>query len=142
MQPLTLPGHVDSLSEIRKYVDSAASEAGLDKKAVYKLRLAVDEIASNIIIHGYEEAGLSGDVVVWADISPEALTITLEDSSAPFDPRGKDRPDQIDSPIEERPIGGLGIFLTTENVDKFDYEYVNNHNRNIFIVNRPPKSNS
>jgi anti-sigma regulatory factor (Ser/Thr protein kinase) len=142
MQHLTLPGNLDSLSEIGKFVYSAASEAGLDKKAAYKLRLAVDEIASNIIIHGYEEAGFSGDVVVLAKIDPETLTITLEDSSAPFDPRGKGRPDHIDRPVEERPIGGLGIFLTLESVDKFEYEYANNRNRNIFVVKRPITHNA
>jgi anti-sigma regulatory factor (Ser/Thr protein kinase) len=120
----------------------AAQEAGLDKKAAYKLRLAVDEIASNIIIHGYEEAGLSGEVVVLARIDPETLTIALEDTSAPFDPRGKGRPEHIDRPIEERPIGGLGIYLTLESVDKFDYEYIGNRNRNIFVVKRPPAASS
>jgi anti-sigma regulatory factor (Ser/Thr protein kinase) len=66
------------------------------------------------------------------------LKITLEDTSAPFDPRKFAPPDHIDKPIDERPIGGLGVYLTLQNVDKFDYEYVNNRNRNIFIVNRPP----
>jgi serine/threonine-protein kinase RsbW len=137
MQPLTLPGILDSLSVIGKYVNTAALEAGLDRKAAYKLRLAVDEIASNIIIHGYQEAGLSGEVVVRAKMDLETLTITLEDTSAPFDPLNKGRPEQIDRPIAERPIGGLGIYLAVQSVDLFDYEYVNNRNRNIFIVNRP-----
>ena len=137
MQPLTLPGILDSLSAIGQYVNTVALAAGLDKKVAYRLRLAVDEIATNIIIHGYQEAGLSGDVVILSEIDQDALTITLEDTSAPFDPRGLGRPEQIDRPIHERPIGGLGIYLTIESVDKFDYEYVNNRNRNIFVVKRP-----
>jgi anti-sigma regulatory factor (Ser/Thr protein kinase) len=137
MQPLLVPGTLDSLSVIGKYVNESAAEAGLDKKAAYHLRLAVDEIATNIIIHGYDEAGLTGEVRVLSDLDQNALTITLEDSSAPFDPRNLGRPGQLDQPVEERPIGGLGIYLTIENVDKFDYEYVNKLNRNIFIVKRP-----
>jgi anti-sigma regulatory factor (Ser/Thr protein kinase) len=136
MQPLCVPGTLDSLSAIGQYVNSVASEAGLDKKPAYRLRLAVDEIATNTIIHGYEEAGLVGEVLVLSEIDSETLTIILEDSAAPFDPRKLGRPDQIDHPMEERPIGGLGIYLTIQNVDKFDYEYVDNHNRNIFIVKR------
>jgi serine/threonine-protein kinase RsbW len=138
MKPLTVPGTLDSLSAIGQYVNSAALAAGLDKRVSYRLRLAVDEIATNIIIHGYEEAGLAGEVLVLSKMDEAALTITLEDTSAPFDPRNLGRPSQIDKPVEERPIGGLGIYLTIENVDKFDYEYVNNRNRNIFIINRPP----
>jgi serine/threonine-protein kinase RsbW len=137
MQPLTLPGILDSLSTIGHYVNTVALEAGLDKKAAYKLRLAVDEIATNIVVHGYEEAGLSGEIVVLSKIDQDTLTITLEDTSGPFDPRGLGRPDHIDKPVHERPIGGLGIYLTIESVDKFDYEYINNHNRNIFVVKRP-----
>jgi len=137
MQPFTVPGILDSLSAIGQYVNTAALAAGLEKKVAYRLRLAVDEIATNIIIHGYQEAGRSGDIVVLSEIDQKTLTITLEDTSAPFDPRGLGRPEQIDKPIHERPIGGLGIYLTIESVDKFDYEYVNNRNRNIFIVKRP-----
>lgn len=138
MKPLTVPGRLDSLSAIGQYVNAAALAAGLDKRVSYRLRLAVDEIATNIISHGYEEAGETGDVMVQADIDQDALTITLEDTAVPFDPRHFERPDQIDKPIEERPIGGLGVYLAMENVDKFDYEYVNNRNRNTFIIKRPP----
>ncbi len=137
MQPLKVPGNLDSLSAIGQFVNAAASQAGLDKKTAYHLRLAVDEIATNIIVHGYDEAGLTGDVWVLTEMTEAALTIILEDSSPPFDPRNLGRPEHIDRPVEERPIGGLGIYLTIENVDKFDYEYVNNRNRNIFVVNRP-----
>ena len=137
MQPLKVPGNLDSLSAIGQFVNAAASQAGLDKKTAYRLRLAVDEIATNIIVHGYDEAGLTGEIWALSEISDAALTIILEDSSPPFDPRNLGRPEHIDRPVEERPIGGLGIYLTIENVDKFDYEYVNNRNRNIFVVNRP-----
>lgn len=138
MEPLTLPGVLDSLSAIGQYVNAAAQEAGLDKKVAYRLRLAVDEVATNSIIHGYDESGTTGDVVIRSEIDAEKLTIIVEDAAPPFDPRTlQDRPDHIDKPVEDRPIGGLGVYLTVQNVDKFDYEYVNKHNRNIFIVNRP-----
>lgn len=139
MKSLIVAGKLDSLSEIGKFVNAAAASAGLDKKASYRLRLAVDEVATNIIIHGYKEGGVSGNVQVFSEIRRDTLTITLEDTATPFDPRGLVFPDQIDKPIEERPIGGLGVFLSKNNVDKFDYEYVTNKNRNIFIVNRPQK---
>ena len=140
MKSLIVAGILDSLSEIGKFVNAAAASAGLDKKAAYRLRLAVDEVATNIILHGYTEGGVSGNVQVFSEISRDTLTITLEDTAAPFDPRGLVFPDQIDKPIEERPIGGLGVFLSKNNVDKFDYEYVTKKNRNIFIVNRPQKN--
>ena len=120
-----------------QYVLTAATEAGLDRKAAYRLRLAVDEIATNIITHGYLEAHLDGDVVVNASVGDEQLVIILEDSAPAFDPRAHEIPDHIDKPSDERPIGGLGVFLAIKNVDGLDYEYRDHKNRNILTMNRP-----
>src|ERR1700674_342348 len=111
MDPLTLPATLESLDPLVQYVLSAAAAAGLDRKASYRLRLAVDEIATNIITHGYADAHLDGEVVVNADVGDEQLIITLEDSAPAFDPRAHEVPDHIDKPSDERPIGGLGVFL-------------------------------
>lgn len=137
MKPLIVPGKLDSLSAVGKYVLEAAAAAGLDKKAAYRLRLAVDEVATNIVTYGYEEAGLEGDITVRADINDHALTIALEDVARPFDPMLHESPDDFDLPLEERKIGGLGIYLAINGVDKFTYERAGGQNRNTFVVYRP-----
>jgi len=137
MEPLTVPGNLDSLDNIRDYVKAAATASGLDKKATYHLVLAVDEIATNIVTHGYNEAGLSGEIVAQANIDAQNLTITLEDTAIPYDPQTQAIPDDLDTPLAERPIGGLGVYLALRNVDAFHYERVNNRNRNILIMHRP-----
>ena len=136
MEPLTVPGNLDSLEAIAQYVMAAAAEAGLDKKASYKLRLAVDEIATNIIVYGYEQAGREGVVDLRADIGDRALTISIEDTGIAYDPTQKTTPEDLDKPLEERSIGGLGLYLAVKNVDKFCYERVGGRNRNILTVNR------
>lgn len=137
MEPLVVPGSLDSLELIGGYVVEAASLAGIGKRESYRLRLAVDEVATNIISHGYAESGRDGDVVVTCGLTDEALSITLEDTAVPFDPRGAGRPSQIDQSLDERPIGGLGVYLALGGVDRFQYEFVNGRNRNIFVVRRP-----
>jgi anti-sigma regulatory factor (Ser/Thr protein kinase) len=137
MEPLTVSGILNSLGEISQYVMNAAKSAGLEKKTSYQLRLAVDEIATNIILHGYEEAGLQGNVKVMAHIDDHHLTITVEDEGVPYDPTQKAPQDDLDLPLEERQIGGLGVYLAMEGVDQFSYERVDYKNRNIFIMNRP-----
>lgn len=138
MQPFTVPGTLDSLSAIASYVKEVAAAAGLDKKAAYNLRLAVDEIATNIILHGYEEAGQQGLIKLQADINEQALTFYIEDTGAAFNPMQKLSVEEelIKLPIEQRPIGKLGVYLAIEGVDKFFYERVEDRNRNIFVVNR------
>jgi serine/threonine-protein kinase RsbW len=137
METVSVPGTLESLTVIREYIKAAAEEAGLDVRRIYRLQLAVDEIATNIINHGYRESGRSGDVRMCAEIDHDSLTITLEDTAVPFDPRRMKRPEQIDLPLAERPIGGLGVFLAMESVDEFRHEYVDNMNRNVFVMRRP-----
>jgi serine/threonine-protein kinase RsbW len=135
---LTVPGVLDSLEQIRRFVEEHAEAAALDKKALYKLTLAIDEIASNIISYGYEENGLSGDILLRAESTDSELLITLEDSAVAYDPRETDidAENEIVKPLGERDIGGLGLFLAVNGVDRFEYEYVNNRNRNVFVMLR------
>ncbi len=98
MEPLTVPGTLTSLSAIRDYVVAAAEAAGLDKRVSYRLALAVDEIATNIVVHGYDEAGLNGEVNVNALIDDASLTITLEDTAGAFNPIDSPSPDGLDQP--------------------------------------------
>ncbi|BFM38843.1 ATP-binding protein [Synechocystis sp. LKSZ1] len=139
MERLTVPGTLTSLREIANYVMTAASQAGLDKKAAYKLRLAVDEVATNIILHGYQEAGLEGDLSIEAGLDPKKLTLVIEDQALPYDPTQHQLPSEQDltQSLNERTEGGLGIYLVLEGVDKFLYERSGNLNRNIFIMNIP-----
>jgi anti-sigma regulatory factor (Ser/Thr protein kinase) len=141
MEPLSLPAQLSSLEEIGKYVVRATTEAKLATKAAYGLRLAVDEIATNIVTHGYEEAGISGKVTVSAALSDSSLTVVLEDTGLPFDPLSHPLPseDELNLPLEERRVGGLGIFLVLKGVDLFRYERAQDQNRNIFVVNRTPE---
>jgi anti-sigma regulatory factor (Ser/Thr protein kinase) len=113
----------------------AAKEAGLDKKKTYKLRLAVDEIATNIINYGYGRSGMTGNIDLKMAIDNQSLTLILEDTSPEFDPTKRELQRDLDAPLEERPIGGLGIYLAVEGVDRFEYQRVGDRNRNIFIVN-------
>jgi serine/threonine-protein kinase RsbW len=138
VETLTVDGKLESLSAIAQYVMTAAATAGLDKKAAYRLRLAVDEIATNIILHGYEEAGLTGTVEISAEIQDQHLKLLLEDGAIAYDPTIEHQaPQDLNLPLADRPIGGLGVFLALDGVDRFAYEYVNGHNRNILVVNLP-----
>ena len=134
MERLILPGTLDSLTTIGAYVLDASAEAGLEKKLAYRLRLAVDEIATNAVVYGYDAAGQKGELVVSAEIDGGTLTIILEDSGPPYDPFETPSPDDLDEPLEDRDIGGLGVFLAVQGVDEFRYEWVNGINRNIFTM--------
>jgi anti-sigma regulatory factor (Ser/Thr protein kinase) len=138
MPTITVPGELSSLAPIADFVLDQARTAGLDKHASYQLRLAVDEIATNIILHGYEEHDLVGEVVVTAERDHRSLSIALEDTAPAYDPLQHDiervKAD-FDKPLEERQIGGLGVYFAMHAVDEFRYKYHNGRNRNVFVVN-------
>lgn len=137
LEPQTLPGEPESLSQVMDYAVWAATAFGLDEAAVYRLSLAVDEIATNIVMHGYQDAGRDGDLVFWSETTSEQLIIYLEDTGEPFDPRQVPRPNDLDRPLEERQDGGLGIFLALWGVDGFRYEQIDGKNRSVFMMDRP-----
>ena len=130
MKSSTVAATLDSLEAIAEFVMAAAASAGLDKRASYHLRLAVDEIATNIIVHGYADAGLQGALELSADIDDRTLTISIEETGATFDPRQAAAPD-TDLPLEQRPIGGLGVYLAIRSVDEFLYARIGDRNRTI-----------
>jgi serine/threonine-protein kinase RsbW len=140
LDPIVVRGESEelgnALSAIRAYVVQASKLAGLEKDSMSRLRLAVDEISANIIMYGYVGNGLTGTVKASATIDENALTIILEDNAPPYDPRKKDPPRDLDNPLDTREIGGLGIFLALKNIDKFDYERLDNRNINRFSVKR------
>lgn len=138
MEPLTVPATLDSLSVVGRYVMRAAEAAAVDRKRAYRLRLAVDEIVTNIIVHGYQEAGIQGTIALRVAVDPQSLMIVVEDTAKAFDPRQVPPPTDLDGAIEDRPIGGLGLFLAMQGVDQFRYEHVNGRNRNILVTHRTP----
>jgi len=133
----SLPASLTALSDIRRLVTQACQTAGLSEDATYRLALAVDEIATNVITHGYEEQGMTGDIVVSLDQTDQELIVLLEDTGVAFDPRDRSLPtaEDLDKPLDDREIGGLGIFLALAGVDRFDYQRSDNVNRNLFAMN-------
>lgn len=143
MDELRVSARLDVLSSIGAFVLKAAENAGLDRRAAYRLRLAVDEMATNIIVHGnpLEHSG-DDEIRLTSEIDDRSLTITLEDRGPEFNPLDHESPeDHIDKPMEQRPIGGLGVFLAIRGVDSFHYERADGRNRSMFIVHRPTAGN-
>jgi serine/threonine-protein kinase RsbW len=136
MRALTVPAQLDQLAEMRRFIQAACTQAGLSEEATYGLALAVDELATNIILHGYQESGLSGDITLSAVVEDEGLSIIMEDRGAAFDPGVQPLPsaEELSKPLEQRRVGGLGIFLALSSVDDYRYQRVGDVNRNILTV--------
>lgn len=138
MESLVVDGVLDSLTVISDYIAVVSSQAQLDKKKAYKLRLAVDELTTNIIIYGYQNTNQQGVIKLASEIGETAIKVIIEDTAPPFNPKENlpSATQVLDKPLEERPIGGLGIYLAIEGVDEFSYERIDDHNRMVLVVHR------
>jgi anti-sigma regulatory factor (Ser/Thr protein kinase) len=141
LSPLVVPATAEklgeTLSDLRDYAARAGHLAGLPQRAIYNLKLAVDEIATNIINYAYDNKHDDFTIAVTASFTRDKLTLILEDTGNPYDPRAHSRKANVDTPLDTRELGGLGIYLALKSVDEFAYEYVDGCNRNSFTMNRP-----
>lgn len=92
---------------------------------LFKIRLSIEEVIENIVQYAYENG--SGYLEVSTDREGNVLVICFADAGRPFDPLAKPDPD-ITLSVEERPIGGLGIFLCKQLMDEMYYEYKDQRN--------------
>jgi anti-sigma regulatory factor (Ser/Thr protein kinase) len=136
MWQLTVPAVLASIAPVSTLLKEVAATAGLDTQLAYRLRLAVVELVTNTITHGYLEANRSGAVELRADMDERTLTVTLEDTGVPFDPTQALPPD-LTLPADQRKIGGLGVYLALRDVGSYRYERAGDRNRSVLVVDRP-----
>jgi serine/threonine-protein kinase RsbW len=92
-----------------------AEKVDLDKRTLYEIQLAVDEACANVADHAYRNEE-PGDMEVSCYLENELLTILVRDWGRGFDPNGVVVPD-VDAPLEERTLGGLGLFIVRQVMD-------------------------
>ena len=136
MRTLHVPADLDSLKTIREFVMQAAFDAGLEPPKACRLRLGVDEIAANIIQHGYAQMASEQIVRVCAEEDAQCLKIILEDRGQPYDPRQVPPLESFEMPLESRQVGGLGLYLTVNSVDRLEYERCGAWNRIIVTMEK------
>jgi len=100
-------------------VTAWAQRAGCDGRALYDIQLAVDEACANVVDHAYEGADL-GDIEVCCALENQVLTIRVRDWGRGFELDGVEEPD-LDAPLEERTLGGLGLFLVRQVMDEVEF---------------------
>lgn len=122
----TLAADLQNLQVLRDFIETACSECGIDQEDCFALQLSADEACTNIILHGYD--GLPpGSIRLELEILPAQATLRIIDTARPFDPRTSQPPD-LEASLEDRRIGGLGIFFIFNTMDSVDYHSDGNGN--------------
>ena len=136
---LQLKNDITELAGVPDAVDGFIAAQGLPSKLASEVNLALEEALTNIITHGYDD-GESHAIDVRLSSDPEWITLTIEDDARSFDPLGAQHvePD-VGASVEDRPIGGLGIFLLKKVMDHVEYRRHDGRNR-LVLKKRLPGS--
>ncbi len=132
---LHIPADEYALETAREFVLENAESMELPPPSIFKLELALEEILINVVHYAYP-AGTVGIIDVGCLTEESGLSICICDAGKPFNPLDRETPD-LDVGIEDRPIGGLGIFLTREMVDDIQYRREQDRNIITFLIRRP-----
>lgn len=116
---LCLKSQASELERLMGVIARLGTIHHLPDKVVFELNLALEEIFSNIIRHGYEGRE-DREVTIAFHLAPEEITATVEDTGVPFNPLELPEPD-LTAPLEERKVGGLGVYLVRQLMDEVVY---------------------
>jgi anti-sigma regulatory factor (Ser/Thr protein kinase) len=112
--------------EILKAIQNTPEMTSCSREVVMILRLACEEVVMNIASYAYPDDE-EGFIEVEIDKKDDRIVIIFKDGGVPFNPKDHEMPD-TKLPLEQRRIGGLGIFLVISKMDDVRYAYVDNKN--------------
>lgn len=120
------------LDRIAAYLEETGEEWQLSGSLIFSLNLALEEALTNIFLYGFDD---QNEHTIQIDFkkAPDKLYISVIDDGRPYNPTLRADPDTTLA-TEDRPIGGLGIFLIKKIMDHVEYEW--NDNKNILILTK------
>lgn len=131
---LELENNLEALEVALDSLEAWIEEAGGSMKLCYAARLAMEELGTNIVKYGFDDAGRHL-IRAEFEMGPPAF-LSLEDDGHPFDPTHDAPEPDLDLDVDERPIGGLGLHMVRKMTASFEYHRVDE--RNVVTVTFPP----
>jgi anti-sigma regulatory factor (Ser/Thr protein kinase) len=125
-----LKNSLPEIERLARIVDDFGQRHRLNTKHVHNVKVALDEILTNIISYAYAD-NREHSIVARLCLDQDKWTVEVEDDGRPFNPLNAPEPD-TEQLLEVRPIGGLGIHLVRKLTDELTYRRQNN--RNILIM--------
>ena len=131
---LTLEANVDNNERFTDFVNAELEAMDCPAKARMQIDTAIDEILTNVAAYAYGDG--TGPVSLRIGLQSNPRTVVLEcvDSGKAFNPLDRDVPNTISLPADDRPIGGLGIYLVRKLMDDVTYEY--RDGKNVLVLKK------
>jgi anti-sigma regulatory factor (Ser/Thr protein kinase) len=130
------PGTREYLPRFLQFIQDVCARIDASVETRYALRLAVEEVCTNLIDYGYG-GGAAGPIEVTVYDERDRVRIVIRDRSPPFDPADAPPPD-LTSDSERRPVGGQGWHLVKQMIDQIDYAADTPSGNVLTLVKRKP----
>lgn len=124
----------EELDRVSAAVEELAEREGWPPEMVYRVTLVIEELVVNIINHGHDDG--VHDIEIAMASEPDALTVDIIDDGRPFDPLSDAPEPDLDSLLEDRPVGGLGIHLVRTMMDEVQYRREQDRNHTTLVARR------
>jgi anti-sigma regulatory factor (Ser/Thr protein kinase) len=116
------------LERLTAFLEETAEEWGIENDLLFYLNLVAEEVVSNIILYGFEDNRTGEKILLELSVVQGELKICITDHGIEFDPLKVPPPDDLDKPLSERKIGGLGVYFIRQMMDKVEYRRENDSN--------------
>ncbi len=128
---ITLANRIDELTRISSFLEECADQWGMSMPVTMSLNLVLEEAFTNVVQYAYSDKN-DHEIDLTIEKNDNELEITLIDDGEPYDPTEQKEPD-INLSVEDRPIGGLGIFLIRKTMDKVNYYRKDEKNHLVMV---------
>jgi serine/threonine-protein kinase RsbW len=122
------PAQLRAFEQVKGLIDEFGDATRLGREDRHKLTLIVEELFINTVTHGHR-GDSNAPVQISLEETAAGIQLTYEDSAPPYDPLAASRRTDIESTINERRVGGLGVFLTISLTNGACYALVEGRNR-------------
>ena len=123
---LKLKNQISELERVNQFVEEIGDELGLGMELQMNLNLVMEEMVSNVIFYAYPQ-GTEAEIELVAESDGKEVTFVLSDSGKEFDPTMKESVNTDINPAE-RDIGGMGIFIVKNIMNKVTYQRLKGKN--------------
>lgn len=123
------PAQLQAFGQVKALIEEFGALSELGREDRHKLTLIVEELFTNTVTHGFEGGSDSEIFVTFDETDQGELLLVYEDAAPPYDPVAAGRRTDIDSTINERRVGGVGVFLALGLTQNADYSFVGGRNR-------------
>ncbi|MBC7907357.1 MAG: ATP-binding protein [Rhodospirillaceae bacterium] len=132
---VTIGNDLDELTRLAMLVDDFVEKNGLPERISFNLNLCLDELITNIVSYGYDD-NHRHEIHVRFSLEDGELICQIVDDAKQYDPFTEAPEPDLDAGVDDRPIGGLGVFLVKEFMDRTEYR--RDGDRNIVTLWKRP----